>query len=182
MRKLLTLSILIIFTVLIPVTAYTYEPGDDGNGAESAVPKMVGANLPVLNGGDSGLTVCFLYEDDEKESDYDPNEAFYFGEDEERIRAEMEKKMRFLDPTSKAHHDIRLIIGSSFITTAVVMATLGILNTKKEIPRDYYKNREKYDVLYERLGYIPLIEVKEVYYPSVVIGSVLCGTGFYLFF
>jgi hypothetical protein len=181
MRKLLMLSVMITYVVLIPVTVYGYEPGDDGNGAGLTVPGMVEANLPVLNGGDSFLTICFLYEDDEKESDYNPNEVFYFGEDEERIRAEMEKKMRFLDPTSKAHHDIRLIIGSSFITTAVVMATLGILNAKKEIPRDYYKNKEKYDVLYERLGYIPLIEVKEVYYPSVVIGSVLCGTGVYLF-
>lgn len=181
MRKLLTLFVMITYVVLIPVTAYAYEPAGDGNGTEFAVPEMVGANLTVMNGGDSGLTVCFLYEDDERESEYDPNEVFYFGEDEDRIRAEMEKRMRFLDPTSKAHHDIRLIIGSSFITTAVVMATLGILNTKKEIPRDYYKNKEKYDVLYERLGYIPLIEVKEVYYPSVVIGSVLCGTGFYLF-
>jgi hypothetical protein len=182
MRKSLTLFVTITYVVLTSVIAYAGEPGEDNNATEFVVPKMVEANLTVLNGDDTGLTVCFLYEDDEKESEYDPNEVFYFGADEDRIRVEMEKKMRFLDPTSRAHHDIRLIIGSSFITTSIVMVVLGILHTKKEIPRDYHKNKQKYDELYDRLGYIPLIEVKEVYYPSVVIGTVLCGTGVYLFF
>jgi hypothetical protein len=179
MNKPFAVIIIVAHLALTAVSAYGAEI--DASGAE--IPIMVEANLPVFDeDGPLYPLICQLYEDDEKESEYSSDEVFYFGPDEEKIRAEIEKKMRFLDPSDKAHHDIRLVIGSSFITTACVMVVLGLLHTKRELPRDYYKNKKKYDYIYDRLGYIPLTEVKEVYYPSIVIGSVLGGSGVYLFF
>jgi hypothetical protein len=170
--------IIATYLALTVVTAYS----TDMDAVVADLPTMIEANVNAEVGSGLPYTlVCYLYEDDEKESEYDPNEIFYFGADEDRIRAEIEKKMKYRNPAEKAHHDIRLIIGSSFITTAVVMVVLGIVHTKKEIPRDYFKNKRKYDELYDKLGYIPLTEVKDVYYPSIVIGTALGSSGVYLF-
>lgn len=179
MNKPFVMIIIVAYLALTVISAY----GAEIDAAAAEIPIMVEANLTVFDeNGPLYPLVCQLYEDDEKDSEYSSDEVFYFGPDEDRIRAEIEKKMKYLDPKAKAHHDIRLIIGSSFITTAGVMIVLGILHTTKELPRDYYKNKKKYDEIYDRLGYIPLTEIKEVYYPSIVIGSVLGGTGVYLFF
>ncbi|UCE26899.1 MAG: hypothetical protein JSW52_11215 [Candidatus Coatesbacteria bacterium] len=178
MRKLLVIIIIITYLAFTVISAYGTEID-----AAVEIPTMVEANLALFD--DSGTLyplICQLYEDDDKESEYSPGEVFYFGPDEGRIRAEIEKKMKYRDPAAKAHHDIRLIIGSSFIVTAGVMAVLGLLHTRRELPRDYYKNKKKYDEIYEKYGYVPLTEIKEVYYPSIVIGAVMGGTGIYLFF
>jgi len=179
MNKPFAIILIVAYLALIAISAYGTEIDEDA----WEIPAMVEANLTVF---DENVTayplICQLYEDDEKESEYTADEVFYFGPDEDRIRAEIEKKMSYRDPAVKAHRDIRLIIGSSFIVTAGVMTVLGLLHTRRELPRDYYKNKQKYDEIYEKYGYVPLTEYKEVYYPSIVIGSVLGGTGVYLFF
>lgn len=169
----------IIISALVGFNAAAYAESFDGSYSLKAL-STASADAPQP--ADPRYLICSLYSEDDKDPEYNPTEVFYFGPDEDRIRAEFESRMRFLDPTAKAHHDIRLIIGASLVTTAAMMTVLGLLHTDRELPRDYYREKKKYDELYKDLGYIPMVEVKEVYYPSIVIGSVLCSFGVYLFF
>lgn len=135
-------------------------------------------DLTDANGIDeTGLIVA---QNDDTETEFNADEEFYFGPDEDKVRAEMEKNKVALDPIARAHRDMKLYIGIGLIATAATMFVLGMIHTERELPKDYYQGKKKYDEVYGEDNPVPLVTVKEPYVPSLAAGIGLAAGSVFL--
>lgn len=145
---------------------------DFSDDLDESVNKFVSANVDweFATEADGSSSELIVAQNDDTTESYDATEEFYFGPDEDKVRAEIEKKTSTLDPVARAHRDMKLYIGATLIATAVTMFVLAMLHSKKELPKDYYTGKRKYDEVYGEDNPIQLNTVKEPYVPSIVAG------------
>ncbi len=154
---------------------------DFGDASDESINKFISANVDWISANEvnADSSELIVAQNDETTESYDSTEEFYFGPDEDKVRAEIEKKNSTLDPVARAHRDMKLYIGATLIATAVTMFVLGLLHTKKELPKDYYTGKRKYEEVYGEDNPIQLNVIKEPYVPSIVAGiSLAVGSVF----
>jgi len=76
---------------------------------------------------------------------------------------------------------MKIYMSAGLIVTAITMVILGLIHTDKELPRDVYAGRQKYDKVYGEDNPIPLVINDEPYIPSIAAGiSLAAGSVFLL--
>ncbi|MCP4229993.1 MAG: hypothetical protein GY771_07575 [bacterium] len=165
--------------LLIVVAGATETVRSDGE----AINSLISANIEwgLAEEAIDGYPEMLLAQaEGDSDGDFDSSEEFYFGPDEEEVRAEMAKTNAGLDATARAHRDIKLYIGGSLIATAITMFVLGLIHTERRLPEDYYTGKRKYDEAYGEDSPIHLVTVKEPYVPSIAVSIGLAAGAVFL--